>query len=312
LIGRRFRLLHVRFGREIIEVATFRGHHAQLSEDQSEPDDSNPLSQDAHTQDGMIVRDNVYGTLTEDAWRRDFTVNALYYSVRDFSVLDYTGGLEDLENRVLRCIGDANQRYQEDPVRMIRAIRLAGELDFSISPGSADPIRPLAHKLAAVPAARLFEEVLKLFMSGHAVKTFHLLREYGLFAELFPQTEAFLNDELENRDGEGDGNAMRFIEQGLRNTDERIAQGKPVTPAFLYAVMLWHPVDRLSREFYAKSDNFVQALQYASSEVIGKQITTVSLPKRYSVQVKEIWAMQSKLTRRQGKRAFRLDRKSVV
>ncbi|MFV2056245.1 MAG: polynucleotide adenylyltransferase PcnB [Thiohalomonadales bacterium] len=298
LIGRRFRLLHVRFGREIIEVATFRGHHSPQDNVEQPQDNNVIINQDAHIQDGMILRDNVYGSISEDAWRRDFTVNALYYNVKDFSVWDYTGGMQDLEDRVLRCIGDATQRYQEDPVRMIRAIRLAAKLDFTITPQTADPIKELAHKLAAVPAARLFEEVLKLFMSGCGVKTFRLLNEFNLFSILFPQTAACI--------AEKDSKTIRFIEQGLENTDARIAQGKPVTPAFLFAIMLWHPTEQCTANLYTKSKNQNQALQIASAEVISRQVQTVLIPKRFSVQVKEIWSMQNRLTRRQGKRAVRL------
>lgn len=296
LIGRRFRLLHVRFGSEIIEVATFRGHHSQPGEGIDET-----FSRDeAHVENGMILRDNVYGNMEEDAWRRDFTVNALYYNIADFSLIDYTGGLADLKSRTLRCIGDVQLRYCEDPVRMLRAVRLAAKLDFTIHPDSAAPIRDLAIKLNAVPPARLFEEVLKLFLSGHGVRTFELLQDFGLLTPLFPDTARCLADPIQ-------GEACRaLIRQGLFNTDLRIAESKPVTPAFLFAIMLWYPVlDKI--EFIRNPDlNPTQTLHIASMEVIARQVETVSIPRRFSSQVTEIWMLQSKLSRRQGKRAYRL------
>lgn len=287
LIGRRFRLLHVRFGREIIEVATFRAHHDKSDDDE----DSEGVMQE-----GMIVRDNVYGNIEEDAWRRDFTVNALYYDIKDFSIIDYTGGLQDLKDRTLRCIGDPNQRYCEDPVRMLRAVRLAVKLKFSIHRDSEQPIFELSDRLQAIPPARLFEEVLKLFLSGNAEQCFERLRHYGLFQQLFPQTERYL--------AEGHPEAESFIRLGLKNTDLRIAEDKPVTPAFLFAILLWHPV--LQKVSQLPEMSFTQALQVASSEVISRQIQTVSIPRRFSVQVREIWMLQAKLQKRHGKRAERL------
>src|SRR5690606_33324797 len=177
LIGRRFRLAHVRFGRDVVEVATFRA--TGNGEDDAR----------LHDETGRILRDNVYGTIDEDVWRRDFTVNALYYNIADFTLWDYTTGLEDIKSRTLRLIGDPETRYREDPVRMLRAVRLAAKLDFTIAPGTAEPIPRLAPLLADVPPARLFDEVLKLFQSGHAVRSFDLLREHGLFGYLFPRTE---------------------------------------------------------------------------------------------------------------------------
>lgn len=288
LIGRRFRLLHVRYGRDIIEVATFRSHHDESS-DHSE--------KQSHIRDGMLVRDNVYGTLEDDAWRRDFTINALYYNIRDFSVIDYTGGEADLKARLIRMIGEPEQRYREDPVRMLRAVRFAAKLDFAIEPKTGEPIYTLKERLGAIPPARLFEEVLKLFLSGHAVKSLVLLRQYGLLHYLFPITQKHL-DEDETFD--------KLVHQGLVNTDLRIAEGKPVTPAFLFAVLLWHPVQSLSlhlQQTQGMSD--LQALQVAGDEVFALQAQYVALPKRFSLQSREIWAMQARLVNRNGKRAFR-------
>lgn len=287
LIGRRFKLVHVRFGREIIEVATFRGKHDAANADAG------------HMEGGMILRDNVYGTLEEDAWRRDFTINSLYYDIRDFSVVDYAGGVADLEKGLLRVIGDPAERYQEDPVRMLRAVRFAAKLGFRIHADSEAPIRELGDRLEAVPPARLFDEILKLFMSGYAVETFELLRHYDLFRYLFEMTDDALSRE------EHDFPHM-LVAKGLSNTDDRIAEGKPVTPAFLFAVLLWEPVREQAMALQAEGVSEIQSLQIASETVIAAQVQRVALPKRFSLQTREIWVMQARLKRRNGKRAERL------
>ncbi len=287
LIGRRFKLVHVRFGREIIEVATFRSGHAAASADMG------------RMEDGMILRDNVYGNLEDDAWRRDFTINSLYYDIRDFSVVDYTGGVSDLEKGLLRIIGDAEQRYQEDPVRMLRAVRFAAKLGFCIHTDSEEPLSRLGDRLEAVPAARLFDEMLKLFLSGYAVETFELLRHYDLFRYLFPDTDTCLAKEEK-------GFPHMLVAKGLLNTDDRVAVGKPVTPAYLFAVLLWEPVRELAATLQAKGFSEIQSLQQAGDKVIAAQIQRVSLPKRFSQQTREIWAMQARLKRRNGKQAERL------
>lgn len=287
LIGRRFKLVHVRFGREIIEVATFRGSHDAAT------------AATGHVEDGMILRDNVYGTLEEDAWRRDFSVNSLYYDIRDFSVVDYTGGLEDLDSGLLRIIGDAEQRYMEDPVRMLRAVRFAAKLGFRIHADSEAPITALGERLEAVPPARLFDEILKLFLSGYALETFELLRHYDLFGHLFPLTEASLAREEH-------GFPHMLVAKGLANTDDRVAEDKPVTPAFLFAVLLWEPVRERAVQLQAEGLPEIQALQLAGEEVVAAQVQRVALPKRFSLQTRDIWVMQARLKRRNGKRAARL------
>ncbi|MGH8502365.1 MAG: polynucleotide adenylyltransferase PcnB [Gammaproteobacteria bacterium] len=287
LIGRRFRLAHVHFGRYIIEVATFR---AMLDgEDAGE----------TLLKDGRIIRDNVYGTLEQDAWRRDFTVNALYYDIRDFSVVDYTGGMADLAAGILRPIGDPQVRYREDPVRMLRAVRFAAKLGFKIHADSEAPIQELGSLLESVPAARLFDEVLKMFHGGYAHPTFELLRHYGLLSYLFPMTEAALS----SQDG---GFPLTFVAKALENTDIRINDGKPVTPAFLYSVLLWEPVrERLGR-YMAQGAGEFEGLQRAADEVIAAQIQRTSLPRRFSAPMREIWLMQPRFRQRQGKRPLRL------
>jgi poly(A) polymerase len=287
LIGRRFRLAHVRFENEIIEVATFR---TQGNGDQED---------DARSETGRILRDNVYGTLEEDAWRRDFTVNALYYNIQDFSVVDYAGGMEDLQQGMLRLMGDPVQRYHEDPVRMLRAVRFAAKLGFRIHPGSEAPIFQLAHLLEDIPPARLFDEILKLFLGGCAVQSFELLRHYGLFAYLFPQTEACLANEQQ-------GFPLTLLIHALQNTDSRIADGKPVTPAFLYAALLWEPLRKAMVELEAQGMGEIQALQEAAQAVESQQLARTSLPKRFGVPMREIWALQPRLRRITGMRPLKL------
>ncbi|WP_082116993.1 polynucleotide adenylyltransferase PcnB [Sedimenticola thiotaurini] len=287
LIGRRFRLAHVHFGREIIEVATFRS-----MQDASEPGDR-------ETENGMLVRDNIYGTIEEDALRRDFTINALYYNIEDFSVVDYAGGIEDLRSGVLRLLGDPVTRYREDPVRMLRAVRFAAKLGFMINPACEKPLFEMGGLLQSVPAARLFEEVLKLFMAGVALHSFEKLRHYGLFAELFPETERCLSHE----DHEF---PITFVTRGMQNTDARIREGKPVTPAFLFAVLLWEPVRQLFERLRAAGESPLSAMQQAGSDVLMDQLQRVSIPKRFSIPMREIWNLQHRFEQRAGKRPYRL------
>ena len=289
LIGRRFRLAHVRFGREIIEVATFRAHHASAQDEE----------EGVTTEEGRILRDNVYGTIEEDAWRRDFTVNALYYDIADYSVLDYVGGMADLEAGVLRLIGDPEARYREDPVRMLRAARFAAKLGFRIHPESLTPIHELADLLLEIAPARLFDEVLKLFMGGEAVASYELLRQLGLFARLFPLTEAALAEEH-------DGFPKTLVTHALENTDTRIDQGKPVTPAFLFAALLWPPVSREAELRMADGESWTQALQAAAGRVLAAQQSHISVPRRFSLPMREIWLLQPRFEQRQGKRPLRL------
>ncbi|MEH6355683.1 MAG: polynucleotide adenylyltransferase PcnB [Marinobacter sp.] len=285
LIGRRFRIVHVVFGREVIEVTTFRGNANPADDD----DDDRKTSEH-----GQLLRDNVYGNLEEDALRRDFTINALYYCIRDFSVIDFANGVDDLNNRQMRLIGDPETRYREDPVRMLRAIRFAAKLNFDIEPSTEAPIRKLAPLLAHIPAARLFDEVLKLFSAGYGEATFDKLCHYDLLAPLFPDTASALEA------GEPD----ELIRQALRNTDARIAQGKSVTPYFLFAAMLWPALQAEWRRRQDNGDPLQPALHGAISKVIGRQVQATSIPKRFSGPMKEIWELQIRLPRRQGKRAL--------
>ncbi|WP_422136599.1 polynucleotide adenylyltransferase PcnB [Endozoicomonas sp. ALD040] len=285
IIGRRFRLVHILFGREMIEVATFRAGHDDARNDSHSKDKSD------HSDSGRILRDNVYGSMKDDAIRRDFTVNALYYDVRDHSVIDYCGGLQDLEDQTLRLIGDPVKRYHEDPVRMIRALRFMAKLDFDMDPATADPIYDLGHLLSDIPSARLFDEVLKLLQSGKGVRTFHLLREYSLLQYLFPATHHSLEAQ--------DEFAEALIIRALESTDSRIARGKPVTPAFLFAAFLWTPLQRLAGDLREQGIPPIPALQQAAMVVLDNQCTHTAVPKRFTMVVRDIWEMQHRLERRQ-------------
>ena len=286
LIGRRFRLAHVRFGREIIEVATFRAAANHRDDDV------------AHDDEGRIIRDNVYGSIDEDVWRRDFTCNALYYNIADFSVWDYAGGVADVDARRLVLIGDAEQRVREDPVRMLRAIRFAAKLDFTIAPEAAEAIRRNLALLANVPAARLFDEFLKLFQAGYAQRTFELLRDYGLFAQMFPATDRELDE---------DASYLEFVRAALANTDRRIADGKSVTPMFLLGVFFWAPTVRLAaekREQEKMSES--QALSLASYELSAAQQRRISIPRRFTVPMREMLSLQPRFRTMRGRRAANL------
>ncbi len=288
LIGRRFRLAHVRFGREVIEVATFRAA--------TDGDDDHP---DAARDDaGRILRDNVYGAIEEDVWRRDFTCNALYYNIADFSIWDYVGGVEDVKARRLELIGDAEERLREDPVRMLRAVRFAAKLDFHIDESVQKAMHSCVELLRNVPPARLFDEFLKMFQAGHAQKTFHLLREYGLFRQLFPETDEHLDRDERFRN---------FVDAALVNTDRRVAAGKSVTPMFLVGVFLWAPVRERAEQLREEEDMSVpQSLTAAGWDIVGLQQSRISLPKRFTAPMREMLALQPRFENTKGRRAQKL------
>ncbi|VAW79603.1 Poly(A) polymerase, partial [hydrothermal vent metagenome] len=253
----------------------------------------------AHSDDGRILRDNVYGTLDDDVWRRDFTVNALYYDIKDFSVVDYVGGLDDLKLGVMRLIGDPEQRYREDPVRMLRAVRFAAKLGFRIDPDTESVMHELGYLLEDIPSARLFEEVMKLFLGGSAVSTFELLRHYNLFRYLFPLTEEALSHEEHNF-------PITFVLRALENTDKRLAENKPVTPAFLYAALLWEPMRQRSQVLLDEGASPLEASQIAGNQVTAEQVRATSLPKRFSFPMRDIWNLQPRFERKRGKAPYRL------
>ena len=286
LIGRRFRLAHVRFGREIIEVATFRAAANHADDDH------------AHDDEGRIIRDNVYGAIEEDVWRRDFTCNALYYNIADHSIWDFVGGVDHIREKHIVLIGDADKRLREDPVRMLRAVRFAAKLEFTVDDSVTRAIRDNVELLSNVPAARLFDEFLKLFQAGHAERTFDMLREYGLFAQLFPSVDQEIDE---------DEAFAEFVRAALRNTDKRVDEGKSVTPMFLLGVFFWAPARRLAairREEEKMSES--QALSLASYELAGQQQRRVSIPRRFTVPMREMIALQPRFTATRGKRAMNL------
>jgi poly(A) polymerase len=291
LIGRRFRLAHVQFGQEIIEVATFRG------QGDGNEDGDGPVVE--RTAGGRILSDNVYGSIEDDAWRRDFTVNALYYDIDNFAVLDYVGGMTDLEAGLIRLIGDPVQRYQEDPVRMLRAVRFSAKLGFRLDPATEAPLHRLGHLLEQIPPARLFDEILKLFLGGDAVQTFELLRHYRLFGWLFPATEHCLNHQQRHY-------PKTLLIRALANTDSRLAEDKPVNPAFLFAALLWEPLREQMQRLHADGLDDTETLQTAADAVIQAQTRHIALPRRYSLPMREIWEMQQRLTAITGKRPLRL------
>jgi poly(A) polymerase len=285
LIGKRFRLAHIVFGKDIIEVATFRTHHKDAKEQHGKTHEK-----------GMIVRDNVYGTIEDDVWRRDFTVNALYYNIADFSIIDYTGGMKDLKEKRIRIIGDPEQRFLEDPVRLLRAIRFAGKLDLTISAETESSMLELSHLLQNVSPARLFQEVLKFFQEGATLATFKLLQQYRLLAPLFPQTAAFLSDPT----------AAKLIEDALTSTDHRLQEGKSVSPAFLFAVFLWHPTAKLVKEMLTEKLPTSVAYEKALSIVLRRQVDSLTIPRVLQSSIQEICFLQHRLTYRYGSASFRL------
>jgi poly(A) polymerase len=326
LIGRRFRLAHVFFGNEIIEVATFRATAAPEREDAEdldaeggsdagaeggadgpesraeEPAEFSPPADSEHRAfdtRGRILRDNIYGTIEEDVWRRDFAANGLYYNIEDFSIWDFVDGVNDVKARRLTMIGDPETRYREDPVRMLRAVRFAAKLDFSIEPNTEAPIKRLAYLLDGVPPARLFDEVLKLFLSGFGEKAYELLQQYGLFEHLFPQSAAaFAMPPY--------AYAADMLKMGLENTDARIAADKPVTPTFLFAVLLWSAVLRELNERQAGPTPDIALLMQACDSVLRTQQSRVSIPRRFSIPMRELFMLQPRFNRRSGVKSLSL------
>ena len=285
IIGRRFKLVHILYHREIIEVATFRGH---------EPVDENHQT----NAQGMVIRDNVYGTLEEDAWRRDFTINSLYYNIADASIIDYTGGFEDVHQQSIRMIGDPATRYQEDPVRMLRAIRFSAKLNFKLEPKTAAPLTELNALISHVSGSRLFDEMTKLYQCGAAETVHQLLIQYGLLHHLFPQTAAIMDNP--------NYPTHALIMLGLQSTDARIKDNKPVTPAFLFAVLLWFPMVERAELLKNEGMDPLPALDKAMAQVIAEQNKIVTVPKRFTQVMREMWLMQYRFPKRSGTRAYHL------
>jgi poly(A) polymerase len=281
IIGRRFRLVHVMFGSDTVEVSTFRGADAGTAE------------KDEH---GRVLRDNVFGTLEEDARRRDFTVNALYFDPATEELVDFHGGLADLKKRMLRVIGDPEIRYREDPVRMLRAVRLAAKLGLTLDAATREPIRSLAPLMERVPPARLFDEMLKLLLSGHASACLRQLRDVGLHRGLLPLLDVILEQPL----GE------RFVTLALAQTDERVLAERPVSPAFLFAALLWHEVLAAWKVRQARGERALGALEAAMDEVLDTQCAKLAITRKLTATMREVWAMQPRFEQRSGNRAYRL------
>jgi poly(A) polymerase len=288
IIGRRFKIIHLRFGREIIEVTTFRAHHAPENEFKENTTNRSIKGLDsAHSSAGMILRDNVYGDINGDALRRDFTANALYYTIDGFRIIDFANGLQDIDNRLLRMIGDPATRYREDPVRLLRAVRFAAKLGFEIEKKTRAPMNELAPLLESISPARIFDETLKLLTGGQAEKTFDLLRQFKIGDVLFPATMACTKDPQ--------APDAKLMTLAMRNTDRRLAQGKTVTPAFLYAAILWAPLQQqLNKNLDGKLAT-VPEQQEAANQVILRQIKITAIPKRFSIATREIWELQLRL-----------------
>ena len=347
LVGRRFRLAHVFFGREIIEVATFRAASAPAQGEEPLPDadpedgeapelddpqleaeslammpvdeaaangnhnitrgfptadpevDTDVLAERMFDESGRILRDNVYGTIDADVWRRDFTANSLYYNIADFSVWDYCGGVEDVRGRVLKLIGDPETRFREDPVRMLRAARFEAKLDFTLDPATAEPIGRLCDLLGGVPPARLFDETLKLFLGGHGERSFEVLRRRGLLAALLPTVDAYL--------AAHPGSLVeKLLIQGLKNTDGRVQSDKPVTPTFLFALLLYGPIagiiEATPPERWHELGTILDACDLAARQAQ----THIAIPKRFSLGVREMFGLQPRLEHPRGRRALRV------
>jgi poly(A) polymerase len=342
LVGRRFRLAHVFFGREIIEVATFRaasapsqseepladadpedGEAPELDEtdleipaesaleerdDEIEEDErrdrdaarrADDHSQRAFDETGRILRDNVYGTIDADVWRRDFTCNSLYYNIADFSIWDYCGGVEDIAARKLKLIGDPETRFREDPVRMLRAARFEAKLGFEIDPPTAEPIGRLRDLLGGVPPARLFDETLKLFLTGHGERSYAVLRRRGLLAALLPTVDAYLTAHPGSLVDE-------LLIQGLKNTDGRVQSDKPVTPTFLFALLLYGPIAGIIESTPPERWHELGTILDACDLAARQAQTHVAIPKRFSQGVREMFGLQPRLEHPRGRRALRV------
>jgi poly(A) polymerase len=279
LIGRRFKLVHVMFGAETVEVSTFRAGDA------SETDEH-----------GRVLRDNVFGSREDDAARRDFTVNALYYDPSTETILDFHHGLADLKRRSVSIIGDPRARFREDPVRMLRAARFSAKLSFDIDERTREPIRDMADLIGNVPAARVFDEMLKLLLSGHAKPCILGLRKEGLHHGLLPMLDVILEQPM----GE------RFVLAALEQTDQRVQAGKPVSPAFLFAALLWHEVLASWKKAQKEGAKPLPALHTAMDRVLDVQTDKLAIPRRYTAVMKDIWSMQPRFEQRSGRRPFAL------
>lgn len=281
IIGKRFQIVHVMFGQDLLEVTTFRGTT------------SDNAPKDEH---GRVLRDNTFGSQAEDAVRRDFTINAMYYNPANQQVLDYHGGIEDIRAKTLRIIGQPEARYREDPVRMLRVVRFAAKLKFTIEPTTAAPIALMAPLIDNVPAARVFDEMLKLLMSGHALACLQQLRKEGLHHGLLPLLDVVLEQPM----------GFKFVTLALDSTDARIAAGKTVSPGFLFASLLWHQVLEKWTAYRAAGEQTIPALHLAADDVLDSQTEKLALQRKIGTDMRDIWSMQPRFERRTGKAPHKL------
>lgn len=297
LIGRRFRLAHIMFGREIIEVATFRGHHeAEAEPEENETKEELAKKVSRQSDEGQLLRDNVFGSMEEDAERRDFTINALYYDIRDFSIYDFANGMADIDKGLIDLIGEPETRYREDPVRMLRAIRFSNKLRMQIAERTEKPIFELAHLLQNIPPARLFDESLKLMLAGKAQVNYQSLREYGLFRYFYPAVDKELT-------GNEDDKEERLLSIMFNATDTRINSGKSVSPAYILAAMFWYPLEAIATSLEQEGGlHPYDAFQVATNDVLQQAVQTIAIPKRFTAAAREIWTFQHRLTKTTGKR----------
>ena len=295
LIGRRFRLVHVFFSNEIIEVSTFRANakeymQAKLSDEMNENKSEKPF---------MLMNDNTYGTIKEDAWRRDFTVNALYYNITNFSVVDFADGVEDLRKGLIRMIGDPAQRYREDPVRLLRAVRLAAKLNFKIHPDTEAPLLRLYNLLHHVPSARLFTELLKIFFKGCAYRSYQLLMRTNCMKALFPEMVAFIEKDQNSR-------YQNLITLALKATDTRYYKNQTLNPGFLLAIFLWPVVQELTEQHLQRHKRLFSSLYYGVNHALYLQIQTLAIPRRLTAMIRSVWLLQYHLERRRCNRIYRI------
>jgi poly(A) polymerase len=281
IIGKRFQIVHVMFGQDLLEVTTFRGA-GEIN-----------APKDEH---GRVLRDNTFGPQHEDAMRRDFTINAMYNDPATQEVLDYHGGIADIRARILRIIGQPEARYREDPVRLLRVVRFAAKLQFTIEPGTREPIHIMAPLINNVPAPRVFDEMLKLLMSGHALACLQQLRKEGLHHGLLPLLDVVLEQPI----------GMKFVTLALESTDDRVKAGKGVSPGFLFASLLWHQVVEKWTAYRAAGEAPIPALHLAADDVLDSQTEKLALQRKIGSDMRDIWSMQPRFERRNGKTPYKL------
>ncbi len=278
MIGRRFKLVHVIYGREVIEVSTYRSQQKEIPQ-----------------VDGSVIKDdNHFGTIEEDAMRRDFTINAMFYSPTNHKLVDFHNGLEDLKNGIVRIIGDPEKRYQEDPIRILRAFRVCAKLSMSLNSSSRNPIKKIVPLLHEIPHSRLFDEVIKFFLTGHALNSYRVMRDENIYSQFF------LSPDAESKEID------LFISNGLKNTDLRINQNKSCNPSFLFSFLLWHQVHQLWDQYKIELKHSIAGLNQAIDEVIEKQIKLFPIHKRFTITMKEIWRLQPRFENQSPKKIYRL------